>query len=230
MVSCNFVVHPETLMDVDIPGILYQIYGYAIPIVILAVLYGFRWKVGMWGNCVSLGAVLFSALVAIGWWEDVAELLVSLWAPLLFIADCLAVWLLFLITLAILDTASRYLSTIKVKYNEQVENVGNGIVLFLLFLALWQFHIFANDNLGMVGEHAPPVASVEGPMINSTIGAIRILSAGDLSGFTQTNQFDDRGNFLELHLQRRQAIMNSVQGGGDVRADEGLAERMKRQR
>ena len=135
------------LFAVTIPESLYQIYGYAVPILILAVLFAFRWKVGMWGNCLTLGAVLFSALIAIGLWKDVAGLLAEHVPDVHFVAETIAVCVLFLISLAILDTATRFLSTVKVKYNDTIEKVGNGVVLLLLSLVLWQFHNYANVAL-----------------------------------------------------------------------------------
>jgi len=198
-----------TLFAVSILMMLYNIYGYAIPIVILAALYGFRWKAGMWGNCVTLGCVLFSALVAFGWWEDVAHLLAQQAPAMLFIVDCLAFWTLFIVSLLILDTATRGMSTIKVKYNDTVEKVGNGIALFLLFASLFGVHIFANGHLGMVGEHSN--AQVSGSAgTNAAMGMIRMLSAGNLATFTPGNQFDDRGDFRQKHLLRRKSLMSNA--------------------
>ena len=205
----------------DIPLILYHIYGYVVPIVILAALFGFRWKVGLWGNCLTLGAVLFSFLVAAGWWEDVAELLAGQASSLLFAADCVAFWTLFIISLLVLDTATRFMSTIKVKYAEQVENIGNGAVLFVLFLALYGTFLFA-EEIGPVGEHA----NVAMPEDSAPVQMLRLLSAGNLAGFTQVNQFDDRGKFREKHLQRRQAIMsNAISKGGSIQYEGTVPER-----
>jgi len=199
-----------TLFAVSIPLVLYQIYGVAVPLVILAALYGFRWKAGMWGNCVTLGAVLFSILIAFGWWEDAAYLLAQQVPAMCYIADCVAFWTLFLVSLLILDTATRSMSSIKVKYNDIVENVGNGIALFLLFLALLGVHSIANGHMGMVGEvKNPPANSNSGA--NAVISVIRLLSEGNLSTFTSGNQFDDTGKFLNRHLQRRQALMTNAE-------------------
>jgi len=200
-----------SLFCVSVPMVMWHIYGWAVPVVILAVLYGFRWKAGMWSNCLSLGAVLFSALVAVGWWENLAYLIGTNVPLLLFFADCIAVWGLFLVTFGLLDLAMRFLSTIKVKYADMVENVGNGIVLFLLFLALYGFFRFA-EELGPVGEHAN--VSVQADTV--PIQMLRILSAGNLAGFTHVNQFDGDGKFRELQLKRRQALMLNVMTGEGV--------------
>jgi hypothetical protein len=202
-----------TLFAVSIPMVLYHIYGYAIPIVILAALYGFRWKVGMWGNCVTLGVALLSALIAIGWWEDVASLLAQQVPAMLFIVDCVAFWTLFIVSLLILDTATRFMSSVKVKYSDigicTVENVGNGVALFLLFLVLFGVHSFASGHMGMVGEH-PDVAVSENAMMKMTISLLNGLSTGNLSGFSQVNEFDAGGTLRDKHLQRRQALMSNA--------------------
>jgi hypothetical protein len=193
----------------SIPLILYNIYGYAIPIVILAALYGFRWKAGMWSNCVSLGCVLFSALVAFGWWEDAAHLLAQQVPAMLFIADCIAFWTIFIVSFLILDTATRGMSTIKVKYNDTVEKVGNGIALFLIFLVVFGVHIIANGHLGMVGEHSNTQAS-ESAGVNVAMNLLTGLSTGNLSGFSKVNEFDAGGSFRQKHLQRRKALMDNA--------------------
>ena len=214
----------------SIPAILYTAYIYAIPLIIFAALYAFRWKVGMWGNCLTYGAVTFSALIALGWWEDVAYLLAKQVPMLLFLVDNIAIWVLFLISLLILDTATRFLSTVKVKFNDTVENVGNGIAIGAICVALYTFSIIANLHLGMAGEHHNTAALKNNPAVNGTISAVRILSGGNLSTFTEGNRFDDGGKFLELHHQRRQAIMLSWQESKDMRADEGLIGNMGRER
>ena len=214
------------LFAMSIPEVLYHIYIYALPLVILAVLFGFRWKVGLWGNCLTLGCVLFSALIAVGWWEDIAYLLAKQAAPMLFFVDSVAFWTLFLVSFAILDTATRFLSRVKVKYAEKVENFGNGAVLLLLFLALYGTYLFV-EEIGPVGAHRGDTTVQAN---TASIQALRILSAGNLSGFAQTTQFDSTGNFQERHLQRRQAIMLSMQGEeGTIRADDSLAEGLRRE-
>ena len=207
----------------SIPGVLYHIYIYAIPVIILAFLYGFRWKAGMWGNCVSLGVLLFSFLIAAGWWEDAAELLAGQAPITLFVADSVAFWTIFVVSLLILDMATRFMSTIKVKYADTVENVGNGAVLFLLFVVLYSIFLFAED-LGPVGAHLgdPP------PRDTFVIQGLRILSGGNLSGFSQVNRFDVLGKHRELHQQRRQAIMSNQLDGNSIQGSDDLVSKLKR--
>jgi len=184
----------------------------------------------MWGNCLTYGAVAFSALIALGWWEDVAYLLAKQVPMLLFLVDNISIWVLFLVSLLILDTATRYLSTVKVKFNVYVENIGNFFVIGSICDVLHRFTIIANLHLGMVGAHySEPISNI--PTINGSIMAVRVLSEGNLSGFTQVNSFHQTEDFLRLHLQRRQAIMLNWQGdSGSMQADEGLIGNMRRER
>ena len=211
--------------------VMYNIYGFAVPIVVLATMYAFRWKAGLWGNCVTLGVVCFSILIAVGWWEDVAELLARQAPAILFLADCIAIWALFLLSLLILDTATRFMSTVKVNYHGMVEKIGNGIVIFLLSVVLLLFHYFANGHLGMVGERHDTVVSENA---SRQIGVFRILSAqgdiqGNLAPFTQGYQFDDDRKMMERHLKRRQAIMLTMQNDdGQLQGKGEQVEKMKR--
>ena len=212
----------------QVPMVMYQIYVFAVPLVILAALGGFRWRAGLWGNSLALGVVLFSVLIAFGWWEDIAELLAKQAPATLFVADCIAIWVLFIVSLLILDTATRYMSTVRVKYNDTVENVGNGIVLLMLFAVLYGFFLFA-EEVGPVGDNFDVVE----PGNSVPIQMFRLLSApgqGNLSAFTEGNQFDNKGEFRKLHLQRRQAIMASMLGGEGIQGTDSQVGQMKRGR
>ena len=206
--------------------VMYQIYGFAVPLIILAALGGFRWKAGLWGNTLALGAVLFSVLIAVNWWEDVAELLAKQAPVTLFVADCIAIWVLFIVSLLILDMATRYISTVKVKYHDMVENIGNGIVLLVLFLVLYGFFLFA-EELGPVGEWH----DVSPKEDSAAVKVFRMLSApgqGNLSAFSGGNQFDGKGKFRTLHLQRRQAIMGNMLSDNGLQGSDSQVGQMKR--
>ena len=198
-----------TLFALSIPMALYHIHDYAVPLIIFATLYGFRWRVGMWGNLLSLGAVLFSFLIAIGWWENLAYFLVQQVPQMVYIADALSFLLIFVVALLFLDLATRAMSTVKVKYAEMVENIGNGVALFLLSGALCLTYSFAYHDLGPVGEN-PDFTLTEGQKNPLSFQALRLLSGGgNLGAFSESNrkQFDGRGDFRTLQLQRRQVLM-----------------------
>ena len=212
-----------TLFAFSIPMALYHIHEYVVPLVIFTALFGFRWKVGMWGNLLSLGAVLFAFLIAIGWWENLAYLLAQQVPLLLFVADSIAFYTIFVVALLILDLATRSFSTVKVRYADMVEKVGNGVALFLLSVALCVTYSFAYHDLGPVGEN-PGVQLTAGEKNPLTFQALRFLSAGNLGAFIpeQVSRFDHNGDFRELHLKRRQALMFNMLDNADEGAIRGI--------
>jgi len=220
----------------SIPLWLHTIHEFAVPLVILAALYGFRWQVGMWGNLLSLGAVLLAFLFAIGWWESLAQLLVTHVPQMLFIADCVAFFTIFLVALSLLDLATRFMSSVKVKYAEMVENIGNGIALFLLASALYVTYSFAYHDLGPVGEN-PDFTLKDSQKNPLSFQALRLLSVGNLGTFREENvsKFDSSGDLRELQLERRQALMLNameVKEGNPwdkIKGSDTLAEKVKRE-
>jgi hypothetical protein len=145
----------------QIPGILYVCYGYAIPLVIYLALYGLRWNEGLWGNFLALGCVMFSILIAVGWWEDLAQLFALKLPSWMFYMDCFAIWLIFIVSLFILDSITRSLSRVSVFYGEQIEKIGNGVVLFLLGTTIYIFFLFT-ENLSPVGDLLPEKTTFPG--------------------------------------------------------------------
>ena len=184
-----------------IPQILYQCYVFGVPLSLAAAIFGFRWKEGLWGNLVALVCVLFSALLACGWWEDLACFFANQVPRMLFFADTIAFWAIFIVSLLILSEITRMVSRVQVKFAEPVEKAGNGLALALLFFAVYGVFLFAGD-LEPVGY--PEDASRGNGSVQ--ISLLRILSAGNLSSFTNPTQFDRNENFRQNHLKRQQAI------------------------
>lgn len=188
-----------------IPQILYQCFLYGVPLAMAAALFGFRWREGFWGNILGVGALCFSSLVAVGWWELLAELLAKQVPKMLFLSDTIAVWLIFIVTLLIITECTRMMSRVKVKFAEPVEIGGNTVALGLMFVLLYGFFLFTIDLAG-VGEKKDATT----PSDSAQIKILRILSAGNLQSFTKPQQFDQKGDFRQIHLRRRQAIWESV--------------------
>jgi hypothetical protein len=188
-----------------------------VPIVTLTALCATRWKEGFWGNLISFGNVSFSILISVGWWEDIACLLALRFSGWVFYADTIAIWAIFLLSLLILETLTRLLSRVKVKFADAVEKAGSGLMIFLLFLVLYSFFRFA-EMLSPVGENidvppqianaAAPIDQMEKPGDPLLIPIFRLLSAGNLASFTTPTQFDYEGTFTRNHLMRRQVIMH----------------------
>jgi uncharacterized membrane protein required for colicin V production len=189
----------------EVRDILFMCFTYGVPLAVVAAIFGTRWKEGFWGNILSVFSVFFSALVAIGWWEPLALLLSTKIPKMLYLADCVAIWLIFIITLLVVSELARIMSRVRVKFAVPIENVGNVVALTLLFLTLYGFFLFSMD-LSPVGENLD--ASVASDSVQ--IQMLRILSAGNLASFTAPMQFDAQGNFRQNHLERRKALMENM--------------------
>lgn len=184
--------------------ILYQCFLYGVPLAVAASIYGMRWKEGLWGNTLGVFAVLFSAMVALGWWESLAILFCKHVPKALYIADFASFWAIFLLSLATICEVTRVLSRVRVKYDDVVEKVGNGImstILVLLLLGIYQFTM----EMSPVGEHADATPPAQDSIQTK---AFRLLTIGNLSSFTEVRPFDKNGEFRQDHFQRRQALMH----------------------
>ncbi len=187
----------------DFFSILYQFFLYGVPLAAVGALFGFRWREGLWGNIISTMNVIFSLLIAVGWWESLTVFLVGKVNQMLYFADFLMFWAIFLISLAIFSEITKQLSKVKVKFAEQVEYVGNFVSLAILSLVLLGGYNFSLD-LSAVGENDN--ASVASDSIQTQ--TIRLLSEGSLSSFTEPHAFP--ASFRADHLKRKQALMEQV--------------------
>ncbi|MDR2755541.1 MAG: hypothetical protein LBC20_07515 [Planctomycetaceae bacterium] len=189
----------------EVRSILFACFTYGVPLAVAAALFGTRWKEGFWGNILSVFSVFFSALVAVAWWEPFASFLSTNIPKMLYLSDCLAIWLIFLITFLVINELTRMMSRVKVKYAVPIEKAGNAVALFLLFFMLYGFFLFTMD-LSPVGEN--PDATVAADSVQ--IKMLRILTAGNLASFTNPTQFDRDGDFRQNHLKRRKSVMENV--------------------
>jgi hypothetical protein len=189
----------------DVHHILYLFFLYGIPLAIAAALFGFRWNEGFYSNVLAAATVAFSALIAIGWWEDLASLLCGYIPKMLYLADITSVWIIFAVSIYVIYNASNLMSSVKVKFADPIEKAGNFLSLTLTFVLLYGFFLFTID-LGGVGAKKEETVANDSPQIQ----AARILSAGNLSSFVNSHQFDEKGQFRQLHLRRRQQIWDVV--------------------
>jgi len=182
--------------------IMGAMFNFGVPLALLAAIFGFRWREGLWGNTIMAFCVLFSIFFAIAWWETVAELLCKAVPSMVFACDLVAIWTIFLVSLVILSELTRALSRVKVLFLLPLEGVGNFMVLVVLFLLMFNFFLLTYD-LSPVGEKADATAPADSVLIYT----FRALSQGTLEAFNDPHPFDLHGEFRGDHLSRRQALM-----------------------
>ncbi|MGL4594079.1 MAG: hypothetical protein ACRCUY_05050 [Thermoguttaceae bacterium] len=177
-------------------------FDYLVPLAVAGGIFGFRWKEGFWGNFITLFNVFFSVLLAIGYWESLAVILSGYAGTMLFLTDFICIWGIFLISLALLNELTKFVSNVKIKFAIPVESAGNGVALLITTLLVLCFYWFALD-LAPIGENR----DVATPADSALIQATRMLSAGNFASFFTPTQFDADGTFRADHLHRRQSLM-----------------------
>ncbi|MDR0390358.1 MAG: hypothetical protein LBH59_00495 [Planctomycetaceae bacterium] len=184
-------------------GILETIYDVGVPLAVITALYGMRWRERFWGNILTAIAIFFSTLIAVNWFEPLAQFVTNKNAGMLFVSDYLFLWLLFIISFAIMNEITRLLSRVNVKFPIPVENAGNVTMITVILCLIWNFYSFSLD-VAPLGE----TAGVNVTSNDSTqIALFRQLSSGSLASFGTKYPFDEYGEFRKDHLLRRQALM-----------------------
>lgn len=187
----------------DIFSVLYMFFQYGVPLAAVGALFGFRWREGLWGNTLSTMAVLFSFLIAVGWWESLTILLVGQVEQMLYFADFLMFWVIFLVSLAIFNEITLLLSRVKVKFADPVEKAGNFVSLAVLSAVLLGGYMFSLD-LSTIGEEA----DASTPPDSVQVKVLQVLSEGSLASFTEPQAFP--ASFRSDHLRRKKALMEQV--------------------
>jgi len=83
---------------------------------------------GLWGNLIHLVNVTTAALLATNLFEPVARWLEG-WQPTYsYVWDFLAVWLVFIVAMAILRTVTDLISRVKVRFLKIVDRIGSGVL------------------------------------------------------------------------------------------------------
>jgi len=86
---------------------------------------------GMWGNAIRLINVVTAALVSTSFFEPVADLMESFMPTYTFLCDFLALWAVFVVSMAVLRTATNAISKVKVRFHWLADRIGS------VFFATW---------------------------------------------------------------------------------------------
>lgn len=173
----------------------------------------FLWNEGMWSNCLTLVNVLLSALIAMNYWEPLADYLEST-SPSMktytYVWDYLSLWFLFFIGIVVTRVATGLISRSQVRFMPPIEQTGRVISVLLIG---WIFVCFTLATL-----HTAPLARTavrgtfqEKPMSNNFLGLapdrmwlgfVQHRSKGALSTNPPT-VFDEKAEFIFKYGERR---------------------------
>jgi uncharacterized membrane protein required for colicin V production len=178
-------------------------------------------KAGIWTNVIRLFNVITAALLAVNYFEPVADWLDSLDKSFTYLTDFLALWGVFAVGAGVLRALTDAISKIKVKFKKQIDN---GVGAFFACWTGWVMVMFTAMSL-----HVAPVArdfldSKQEPKSSmflgffapdrQWLGFVRKESLGALArsvahkeggklSAAAPNEFDPRGEFIFKYGQRR---------------------------
>lgn len=89
---------------------------------------GFTVQNGIWGNGILLIIVVSSGLLAVSYFEPLADYLQSMEPTYTYLFDFLAFWAVFAISAGVLRALTDKLSTVKVKFRKPFDQIG-GMIL-----------------------------------------------------------------------------------------------------
>ncbi len=189
--------------------------GLAIGVIVICV--AFLRGEGLWGNLLTLFNVIFAGLVAMNFFEPMADAIETkgggFIASLTYFLDFLSIWILFLVTFVALKVLCRVISRVKVRFRKPLELAGSYavsavvgwvMVCFItasLHTAPLQKTSFAggfDPNRRMVFGFAPDIKWLA--FTNYTSGRALSRGAGD------ANAFDREGLFIPYYNSRRAAL------------------------
>lgn len=182
------------------------------------------WTEGMWSNAITFVNTVFAVLLAMNFFEPVANLLQQYLKSFVFVVDFLALWLVFIISLAVMRVITDQVSRYTVRFKMPIEHAGR--VAFALFTA-WLMICFTT-----VTVHTAPLSRSPfrgsfqpEPMANNFFGMApdRMLlaflhgrSQGTLSKLTP-QPFDEQGDFVLKYGSWREELREHNAKEGTLR-------------
>ena len=164
---------------------------------------------GMWTNFITLVNVITAALVAMNYFEPLADTLDRQEARAAYLYDFITIWMVFGVTLVVLRLATDWMSQVKVRFFMPVEKVGG--ILFAIWVS-WVMVCFTTMTLHtaplsrhfMGFQQTPDAKMLFGFQPDRVwMGWVHRESKGTFSRFGGARPFDARGNFIVRYSNRR---------------------------
>jgi hypothetical protein len=177
-------------------------------LLIFLIVVGLLWLQGLWSNAITLINTTLAAMVALNYFEPVANLLDKQFPSYTYLWDFLALWGLFALTFGVLRLATDMLSRRRVTFEFWTEMVGRSV------LAIWVAWIFIGFTCATL-HTAPLDANFMGFQQKYDSGNFLGMSPGkQWLGFMQSRSqgalsrgtprvFDQKSDFILKYHQRR---------------------------
>lgn len=175
------------------------------PVVLLSIL-AFSRNDPIWGALIKLFNIFFASIIAINYFEPLANILDGAMSVMLYYNDVLAFFIIFCVTLAILGEVSRKLSKINVYFPAKTNLIGTYCILFVLFVG---FYSTAGFIFMSLLPEAPHVENISAP---PTMKLLNYASSGSMKSpdFLPHGQFNSE-TFLQGQNARNCAIYSALE-------------------
>jgi uncharacterized membrane protein required for colicin V production len=179
---------------------------------------GFAFTEGLWSNLIRFLNVVAAAVVATNYWEPLARELEEMYKAGTYFWDFVALWLIFCVTVLVLQLATTALSPVKVKFLGIVDHIGSALFGVLTGFALLCF-------LTMTLHTAPLSERFFRGAFDYNQGICFGLNPDRIwCGFMQTvsdgafaqsppNKFDPSGTFMPTYARRRAELEKLAESG-----------------
>ena len=189
-----------------------MLYG-LLMVLIAFICIAMMWPEGMWGNTLTMVNVVLSALIALNFYEPIADFLDARMPSFTYYADFLSQWLLFAISLAVFSITTDQISKTQVRFKLPLEQAGRAI--FAVATAA-VFVCFVTTTMHTAPLSRSPFRGSfqQEPLSNNVFGTApdRMLlgfmhsrSQQALANGTPT-PFDKEGDYILKYGARRQAL------------------------
>lgn len=183
---------------------------------------GFAFTEGLWSNLIRFFNVVAAATLATNYWEPLAAWFEEMYKAGTYFWDFTALWLIFGVSVLVLQLATSALSQVKVKFLGIVDHIGSALFGLLTGFALLCF-------LTMTLHTAPLAENFFGKAFDYSRGICFGMNPDRIwCGYMQTvsdgafaqspsSKFDPSGVFMSRYAQRRASLEKLAEQGGKLR-------------
>lgn len=169
---------------------------------------------GLWSNMLMLMNVITAGLLATNYFEPVADWLDQQIPSLTYLWDFIAIWLVFIVAMLALRSATDYMSTVRVKFLPPIDRAAGTILALwvswvLLCFATATLHTapLARNFLGGAFQPNPQDKMLWGLSPDRRwLAWVHRESQGSLCRLHEISPFDPQGDFILRYGKRRETF------------------------
>jgi uncharacterized membrane protein required for colicin V production len=184
---------------------------------------------GLWSNAIRLINVITAALLAMNFFEPLADRLQK-WQPsYTYILDFVSLWLLFVVFSVVFRVLTDLTSRVKVRFLRIVDRIGSALLALwigwvMVCFTLTTLHTAPLARNFLNGQFKPEERMVQGlGPDRQWLGFTQLMSRGPYarSAGGEKTMFDPQGEFMPKYATRRNEFQHHVKATGKIRVPSG---------